>query len=404
MTINQTPEEFIPAELPSHIDETRRRRTRRLIIPSGKTERALYVNEIAKRLVPGLDFYLFSMLCGLVLGGAILLDHPAIYILAALLAPFMAPLVGLGLSTAVGSFGFFIRSLASLLIASVFIFAGGALSGWLSKLFIDLPVTQARFHTSFTLPDLILLTIGTALAIYLTVRVPKQRSLVASVALAYEIYLPIGVAGFGLTSGTQGFFPQALQFSGVNILLVILIGTIVLAFLRLRPFTFFGYVLTAVLLGGAIYTIVMTSAIGSALQVRIDPVRSALPSQAVNSSIPTPSATLPPPSAQVSVMPAESTPTNTLVPTHTPTVTSTPKPTTVWAKINSTTSNGINIRKSPGFDGEVLVGLQNGELVQVLEDSQMVDNMTWVHVIFNNNQEGWIVRGLLLTATPAPDW
>ncbi|KAF0111153.1 MAG: hypothetical protein FD147_1091 [Chloroflexi bacterium] len=399
--MNQIPEEFTPIDQPSHIDESRRRRTRRLIVPSGKTERSLYVNEIAKRLVPGLDFYLFSMLCGLVLGVAILLDHPAIYILAALLAPFMAPLIGLGFSTAVGSFRFFMQSAGSLLIGSAFIFAGGALSGWFSKLFTNLPVTQARYHTSFTVPDLILLTIGAALAIYLTVRVPKQRSLVASVALAYEVYLPIGVAGFGLTSGIQGLLSEALKFVGVNILLVILIGSIVLAFLRLRPFTFFGYLLTAVLLGGAVYALVVSSALGSALQKQITPATATMPIQTTLNLAPTPSSTLAPPTAIITI---DATPTNTLVPTRTPTITITPKPTPVWAKIFSATSNGVRVRKTPGFDGEYLTSLLNGQFVQVLPDFQIVGNATWAHVILEDGQEGWIVQSLLLTATPAPNW
>jgi hypothetical protein len=297
--MTQIPEEFTPIEPASHISESRRRRRRHLIVPSGRTERALYINEIAKRLVPGLDFFLFSLLCGLVLGGAILLNNPAIFILAALLAPFMAPVVGLGFSSAVGSFGFFMRSLGGLLIGSAFVFAGGALSGWLSKLFTNLTLTQARLHTLFTIPDLILLAIGAGLAIYLTVRVPKQRSLVASVALAYEIYLPIGVAGFGLTSGTPGFFTDALKVAGVNIVLVILIGTIVLAFLRLRPFTFFGYLLTALLIGAAVYALVVSSALGSALQKQITPLMQSSPSDTIGNAVPTPSSTPAPPTPQI---------------------------------------------------------------------------------------------------------
>ena len=249
--MDQTPDDQVPLEPSSRINESRRRRTRRLIVPSGRTERSIYVNEIASRLVPALDYYLFSMLCAVVLGAAILLDHPAIYILAALLAPFMAPLVGLGLSTAVGSFKFFLQSLGGLAIGSIFVFIGGLLSGWISKLTPDFYPNQALYHTRFSIPDLILLSVGTILAIYLTVRVPKQRSLVASVALAYEVYIPIGVAGFGLSSKMSQFFVPALRTAGINILLIILIGAIVLAFLRLRPFTFFGYLLTAILLAGA---------------------------------------------------------------------------------------------------------------------------------------------------------
>ncbi len=66
--MDQTPEDQVPLEPSSRINESRRRRTRRVIVPSGRTERAIYVNEIASRLVPAIEYYLFSMLCAVVLG------------------------------------------------------------------------------------------------------------------------------------------------------------------------------------------------------------------------------------------------------------------------------------------------------------------------------------------------
>ena len=100
----------IPDFETSHIDAERRRRRRRLLVPTGRTERAAYLNEIAKRLNPSLDFFAISLLAGLVLGAAILFDNPAIYVLAALLSPFMAPVVALGFLH-FGWFGALLRSI-----------------------------------------------------------------------------------------------------------------------------------------------------------------------------------------------------------------------------------------------------------------------------------------------------
>jgi hypothetical protein len=391
--MDQFPDESDTLEQSSHINETRRRRTRRLIVPSGKTERSLYVNEIAKRLVPGLDFYLFSALCGLVLGAAILLDHPAIYILAALLAPFMAPLVGLGFSTAVGSFRFFMQSLGSLAIGSALVFIGGVLSGWISKLFPAFSASQTQFHTIFSVSNLILLLIGTILAIYLTVRVPKQRSLVASVALAYEVYLPIGVAGFGLSSGMSAIFGSALRLAGINILLVIMIGTIVLAFLRLRPFTLFGYLLTAILLGGAAYTLIVSSAIKTTLPSPVSTVTLSAPTQETK-ELPIVLSETPVPPTSTIFIPAEVTPTNTLVPTRTPTVTNTPKPAEVWATINE--EMGVYIRLNPCANDETCP--KNGAAVPdktpVLVLAFSEDN-SWIQVRLYDGREGWVNRSYL---------
>ena len=121
--MDQKPEDY--PEPRSRIKESRRRRVRRQIIPTNKTERTLFVNEIANRLVPGLDFYLFSMLCGLILAVAILVDHPAMYIMAALIAPFLSPVIGIGFSTAIGSLRFFFQSLVSLVIGAALIIVTG---------------------------------------------------------------------------------------------------------------------------------------------------------------------------------------------------------------------------------------------------------------------------------------
>jgi hypothetical protein len=392
----------------SHINTDRRRRRRRLLVPTGKTERALYLNEIAKRLNPSLDFFLFSFLAGLVIGIAILLDNPAIYILAALLSPFMAPVVALGFSASVGSLRFFTQSAGSLLLGSAIVFFCGMISGWISRLFTNLTTGQTRFFTTFSVPGFILLVIGAALAIYLTVRVPKQRSLVASVALAYGIYIPVGVAGFGLTSKVEGLFPEALTVSGVHLFSVLLIGALVLILLKLRPFTFFGYLLTATFLGVGVYTLIVSSALGSALRMQVQPFIDATQvAKTQNANVilfTTPTETPQPVRSSEATPTIATTPSNTVPPTRTPTITITPKPTPVWAMVftNNEQYSGVIVRKEPA--GEYLTSLLNEQVVQVLPDTQTVGSTVWAHIILEDGRHGWIARNLLITATPVPGW
>jgi uncharacterized membrane protein len=399
------PEGFSPLPSPPEPVVERRRRRRRPLIPAGKGDRALYVGQIASRLVPSFDFFLFSLLSGLVLALGVLLNSPAIYVLAALLSPFMAPLIGLGFSAAIGSLSFFLQSFAGLLLGAGLVFGSGALGGWISRLLPGLTFDQALLHTQFTLPDFVLLTIGAVLAIYLTVRNPKQRSLVASVALAYEVYLPIGIAGFGLTSGMTGLFPEALKVAAVHVGWVLLVGTVVLIFMRLRPFTFFGVFLSIIVIAAAVYGLVVTSAFGAALEKQILP-QFTLPVGQTQDQSPIKSATLTPsprPATQTAAA-AISTPTNTLRPTNTATVTITPKPTPVWAMVNSPSATGIVVRENPTFTAKYLASLLNGALVQVLPETVFADNNYWVHVITEDGTEGWVVRSLIATATPAPGW
>jgi uncharacterized membrane protein len=393
----------------SQISEARRRRRRGGFIPATKGDRAVFMALLAERLVANADFYLFSLLCGLVLAAAILLDNPAIYVLAALLAPFMAPVVGLGFAAVVGSFRFFLQSFGSFLIGSVLVFATGALGGWISKLFPGLQLTQAHYHVTFTFPDFILLTIGALLALYITVKVPKNRSLVASVALAYEIYIPISLAGFGLTSGFAGLFPEGLEIAGLWLAWVIFVGTIFLAILKIRPATIFGYLLTAVILAAAVYALFNNSSLGTTLQseLQITPKPPTVFVTSTGSSAiiePTPTATVTetPQPGLFSTSVGESTATNTIAPTDTATVTITPKPTLLYAKTYSSTSNGVILRKTA--NGDYLTLLKVDTLVEILA-TQEVDNRIWVNVrVVEDGQEGWILQSLLLTATPSAKW
>lgn len=411
-----------PEELrPSQINQARRRRRSFGYIPATKGDRAVFMSQLAERLVANADYYLFSFLCGLVLAVAILLDSPAMYILAALLAPFMAPVVGLGFATVVGSLRFFMQSLGSLIIGSLLVFASGALAGWISRLFPNLQVSQPQYHLSFTFPDFVLLTIGALLAIYIAVKAPKSRSLVASVALAYEIYIPIGLAGFGLTGGHAGFFPEGLKLASIWLAWVIFLGTVFLAVLKIHPSTVFGYLLTAAVLATAVYTLVnysnMGAALKSQLQINAQAAGTDMPLNTTAdqgtptvsgaifaSSEPVPTASLTP-----TLTPGNSiftsdnpTPTNTIPATSTPTMTITPRPTSIYAKTYSTSATGVRLRNAP--NGDYLEMVKVDTLVEVL-GTEMVNNYIWVNVrVVETGHEGWILQSLLLTATPAASW
>jgi uncharacterized membrane protein len=395
----------------SQINEARRRRRSHGYIPTTKGDRAVFMAQLSERLVANADFYLFSLLCGVVLAAAIILDNPAIYVLAALLAPFMAPVVGLGFASVVGSLRFFFQSLGSLVIGSLLVFFMGVLGGWISKLFPTLQLTQAHYHVNFTFPDFILLSIGILLAIYITVKAPKSRSLVASVALAYEIYIPIGLAGFGLTSGFKGLFPQGLEIVGIWLAWVIFAGTIFLTLLKIRPTTIFGYLLTAALLGAALYALLSNSAFGTALKSQLNatsitPTIAVVAEPTVATDIsaveqPTLTPTLTPVPGTITTR-ENATPTNTLVPTDTATVTITPKPTPVYAQIFNSDGTSVVVHKTA--NGDYLTLLKVNTLVEVLE-STVVDNVNWVHIrVVETGIEGWIHQSLLMTATPSPQW
>ncbi len=407
-TIEPLPEE--KKQLPP----ARRRRMRRNILPSDTSQRAEFLHELSHRTVPSFDFFLFSLLAGVCLGAALLLDSPALVFLAALLAPFMAPALGISLGTITGAVGFILQSLGSLSIGSLIVFLCGTVAGWAVHLLPQRAYQQAILHSQFTWPDLLVLGLGAGLTAYLIVRSPNQKPLVTSVAIAYELYLPVGAAGFGITSGIAGLWQNGAGLFLTHLVWAALIGMLVLSFFGLRPLNAAGYLLGAGYAFIGIFAILFlfsTQASLKAAQVLPGPQPQGGNIAGINieqpSSTPSPSIT-PSPSLTATPSKAASTPTptrtRTLVPTRTQTQTITPAPTPVWARISASMGNGALVRSEPNYNASVVITLLNGTLVEVLPEVVDQGGSTWVHIRTANDKEGWIVRSLLRTATPAPGW
>jgi hypothetical protein len=219
----------------------------------------------------------------------------------------------------------------------------------------------------------------------------------ASVALSYELYIPLALAGFGLSAGIPHFWPDGLVVFAIYLAWVILFITLALAFYGFRPLTLFGYTLGgAVTLGGVILMVGLGSA-GAVVGAQIG-----LPTQTPTATstitlTPTMTSTPVPPTATSTVT---VTPTRTL----TPTPTLTPSPTPVYALVHALQGDGAVLRESPGFKGKYVKSYFNVALMTLLSDTQLIDGYVWVHVLAPDGAEGWIVQNLLLVATPAPDW
>jgi hypothetical protein len=309
----------------------------------------------------------------------------------------MAPAVGLSLATLAGSARFFFQSVVGIGIGSVFVFLGGMVSGYLTQIWPVAATQSTLSHALFSWPDFVVLTLGAGLTTFLLVRSPKSRPLASSIAITYELYLPVGVAGFGLASGLPGLWPGGLIVFFVNLAWAVLVGAVILFVLGLRPFNLFGYTAgtTLVLLG--VIAAIIGSGVGAASWARVGLPTSTPTTTPTITLTPTPTSTPVPPTPSV-------TPTHTLVPTRTPTVTVSPIPTPVWARIYAKNSDGAVVRSKPQANSPAVVILLNGILVQVLPEVQQEGLSTWVHVRTVEGAEGWIIRTLLATATPAPGW
>ena len=391
-----------------HLTAARRRRMRR-IAADETGERGEFLADLVHQGTATLDFYLFALLAGIVLGTAILLDAPALFLLAALLAPFMAPVLGMALATAIGSLRFFVRSLVSLVIGGLVVVGMGALAGAIGSGMTGATFTQTGQHTQFDLTDVAVLVLGTIVMVYLVVRNPRSRPAVASVALAYELFPALSAAGYGLVSNLSGqavtgFWPHGLIVFAAYLALAVVVGAVTFIFQGIHPTKAVGFLVALLLLAlmlAATFVLILPST-GAGMGLPIVSAETATPPDPTQLPAPSATRTLLPTGTSTPAPPT-STPaaTNTVASTGTPTPTQGPSATPVWGLVNAGAGNGVIIRAEPDSRTQV-TSLLNGNLIQILPEQVNKAGVIWVHVRTTGGLEGWVQLALIATATPKP--
>lgn len=391
----------------------RRRRQRRRLIPSSPDGRAEFLEDLAHRAYPTIEFFVFSVLAGAILGASYMLDSQALLFLGVLLAPVMMPWVGMVLATVTGSWRFFFQTLLGFLLGAVLIFVTGALAGFASRIFMPITLTQAFVHTRLWWPDLFVLLLGAILFPISIVR-SEEKPILPSAMLAYEFYLPLSAAAVGLGSGVKGLYPDGLIIFAIHVTLAVLVGIITLFIMGFRPYTLAGFTLGTTIILIAIVTLIFISGLWTLIPAQINPFGGSTPIPSATPTGPlTPAPGLSPqPEFSPTPLPPTDTPTATpsatlVFPTpETPTATPSPLPTPIYAKIFTTKGNGVVVRVEPS--GAILTSLVNGYLVEVLPGQQEYDRAIWAHIRFTTDRdgtvEGWVIQSLLIIATPAPNW
>jgi len=395
----QTPDD--PEKLPP----ARRRRAHRTLLPQKESARENFLDTLGHRVSPTFDFFFFSLIAALVLSLGVWLDSPSLLILGALLAPLMAPLVGLSLGTVTGSMRFFIRSLVGLLIASGIVFIVGFIAGLAAWTLMPSPIEiiQPYFHARLDWASFLVLTLGAVLTTLWLVR-DRRSAAVASVALSYELFVPLTVAGFGLGAGLDHLWPDGLVVFIIYLACAALLSAVTLLVLGFRPLTIFGYTLGGAMFLLGILVVVGLSGAGVAFGGQV-----ALPTP-IPSLTPTSTMTMTPsltPSATSTPVPPTASSTSTITPSVTPslTLTLTPSPTPIFAIVNAEEGGGAILRAQPGWGTDQVTSVLNGATVQIIDEKPAeVDNVFWLNVRIPDGREGWMLETTLLVATPAPEW
>jgi uncharacterized membrane protein len=407
----QTPE-FVSARA------RRRRALRRAHFPTDEQGRAELFAHLTRRAFPSYELFVFSFVAGAILGVGYIFNAQALLIFGVLVAPLLTPWIGTALSIVAGALRLFVQTLTALLVSSLIIFLGGLLAGYASRPFQPLTFNEAFIHSRLWWADLIVLTIGAILITISFVR-SEDRPYLPSALLAYELFLPLSAAGFGLGSGVGEIWPAGLFVFLVHLALATVFGLITLFFLRFYPTSFGGLAFTGFAFIGLIAIVAIYTGFGNwigiqtrlttptpATVIEITATPSALPSLTSSPRPKQETAVSGPPLSTSSRTPPSTLTEATLPDTETPTTTVTAEPTPILAMIRAAEGGGAFIRDNPG--GTVLATLGNGSTVTIVpNDLQDVKGVIWVHVFTLVNErrvEGWMIQTVLQTATPVVDW
>ena len=398
--------------------QRRRAQRRARALPTSMEGRSQLLQNLVQRAYPSYEFFIFAAFSGAIMGLGYLLDAQAVLVLGILIAPLMSPFVGMTLGVVSGSGNYFFRSTGAMLFGSLLVFITGALAGFAARIWLPITLTQTFMHARLWWTDLVVLAFGAILLTASFVRSEKKPFL-PSVMVAYELFLPLSAASFGLASQVQHIFLEGVLVFAVHLSWALLFGALALFFLGFRPLKFSGWLFSLFVSGLLLFMLVSLMLTGTSQTMTNGDMPPSTPVAEVvdagsdtsetdtaipeQTSAPLPTATSEPTStATVTLTPS---PGVTLDPTATATKTLTPEPTPLYARIASSIGGGAYMRREP--NGPVILTLANEELVQALSDPIDYDGTAWVQIrVVRGDQiyEGWIIQEVLQTATPAPAW
>jgi len=407
------PDEPIQPNPPPRDNLRRRRATRRSSIPTDAEGQAALISSLARRAYPSIELFVFSLVCGAILGLGFLLDSQAILLLGILVAPLMIPWVGFLLAILTGSLRFLFETAMALFISLILVFLGGLIVGFATLALPPMTHNSIYVHTRLWIPALIVLAIGTITLVASFAR-SEEKPFLPSVIVAYLFFLPINAIGFGISAGLQEVWLPGLIVFAVHFSLASILGLITFFILRLRPSTS-GIILSGftLLLFAGILIGVLASGLRSGNEAGIEstPVltQTSAPLSLTPDLISSPTQTLRP-----SQTPTLGTPSPvpltlevTLPPTETPTITLTIQPSPTYGRISANEGGGANLREAPGPEGKYIMTLLNGTIIETYAEFSIINNTTWVKVYATLNGqkiEGWLLESVILYATPVPNF
>ncbi len=374
----------------NHIYAARRRRAQRRLTQLRADEREAFLEDLAHEVTPEAISFLAALASGALIALGLRFDQIALIVAGILIAPRMIHIPGIALASISGSLKFFFRQLINLIIMAAAFMLPAAL---ITQLVLGQPsqMVLATSQSGLNLIDFALLLAG---AILITLHLVRKQEidLMASIALVYEIMVPLEALTLAFIWGQTEQWQGALLVFAVHLCIAVAASLITLAVLGFRPLI--GNRRSLIVAIGLMGLIGVLSTIGLGISI----------AAAVPTPTPTPTCT-PTPTATATITPTAtmtSTPTATLTPTPTRTLTPTATPTPPSGIIVRTGGMGVILRESPG--GEPVGSLVEGARVAVLGGPEEADGHFWwlVRTELGSGEEleGWLLDDYVATMTP----
>ncbi|NIM93430.1 MAG: DUF389 domain-containing protein [Anaerolineales bacterium] len=377
-------------ENPTALSPARRRQAKRRLSSLRAEERSGYLDKLALVLSPGIGTYALAILSGAFIGIGYRMDQLVLFIVGMLVAPRLAPILGLAVATTLGRVGFFLRMLLTFLVMLALFgltagFSGGFWAGAIDPSLLLYTLININPY------DFALVVIA---AVAFTLRLTRdgQLSPLPSVALAYGVLLPFGAAAVGFVREDVSIWSEALLKFSLHLSWALAASAITFIALGFKPLTRNARsYLGSVFLFSLIVVLSLLS-LGAGILVYTTPTEAPIVIEPTQTPTPT-------------VLPTHTvTLTQTPVPTETPvpTLTSTPTvtPTPVVGVVARTGGVGVILRESPG--GSAIEGLFDGMYLELIGGPVEIEGVVWIQVRTEAGEVGWLIGVFIATATPEP--
>jgi len=386
--------ETIPDDF-NQLPPAQKRRIRHSLRSAGENEIKSLLFELKRRSTPGFDFFLLAILGAILMGVALLLESPILFVAAAICVPILTPLMGISISPSLRNLPFLLQSITSLLICVVLFFGFGSLAGSISQAINQSIGFQFPIYTQSNWIGWVVLIITAILAGFLMLRYEINPHL-AGVLISYLVLIPIASAGFYLTSGNGESWMNLLLLGFTYLACAAFLIMLTFLILGLTPRKSIGWLVFLVAGAAMILLIIFSRGAKPPLaEIAIAP----------SISTPCPVATCSSDEeATVCLLPIVSTPTGKAPETQTPeptlTSTTTPNPSATPVLVTVRADSGAVIREGPGYDNPIAAYASDGSKIQMLDETFLNGTTEWVKVIANNGTVGWILKSLLIIPNP----